>query len=309
MKPQPFFSVIIPTFNRASLLQKAINSVLSQQFDDWELIVVDDGSTDNTAAVVRAIDDPRVRYVYQTNAERCAARNNGIAHALGRYICFLDSDDYYLPQRLTLLYNTLEDRSFPCQMFYTGLLIDCDGKVERLVIKYTDKGNVFENIATNIIHSQQVCISCEILAQFKFDTRFRIGEDIELWLRIARQYPVNYLPEQYTVAIQEHDDRSVNVMRYNSGAEQLQLYRYIFADSHSGKKISEKAKLFMLAGSYHATARYNIHQGKRMAAGVAILKALNTDKSSAWSKFRLNIFFKLITFSPMEKVKKLIDYH
>ena len=286
---------------------KAINSVIGQQYESWELIVVDDGSTDNTAQVVRAIDDERIRYVYQTNQERCAARNNGIDHATGKYICFLDSDDYYFPERLALLYQELERRSFPCQMFYTGLVIDMDNHTARNEINETQAANIFDHIATNIIHSQQVCICSPILQQYKFDTRFRIAEDTELWLRIAQKYPVSYLKGQFTVALLHHDDRSVNLTRYNSGAGQLEIHRHILSGSHSGKRISAEVQLYMLADSYHAIARYHVHQHNRFTAAMAMLRALYTNIKSPWSKFRLHVFLKLVSFSGMEKVKKLID--
>jgi len=309
VKSLPFFSVIIPTYNRADLLPKAIDSVLKQNFRDWELIIVDDGSTDNTVEVVRSFNDARIRYVYQTNAERCAARNNGITHALGKYICFLDSDDYYLSERLQLLYKELEGRGWLAAMLYTGLLIEKSAKVAKADINYVETNNVFDNITEHIIHSQQVCIDRAILEEFKFDPQFRIGEDMELWLRIAQKYPVIYIDDQFTVVVVEHDERSVNVARYNSGAEQLRLYQYIFADTHSGKRISKDVQLFMLAGAYHAIGWYHIHQGNRWVAAKAILQALNVDKHSDWSKFRINILLKLITLSSMEKVKALIDYN
>jgi glycosyltransferase involved in cell wall biosynthesis len=92
-----FFSVIIPTYNRANLLSTAIDSVLNQTFNDFELIVVDDGSIDGTKELLKEYQekDSRVRYIYQENAERSAARNSGIKNAKGTYICFLDSDDYF----------------------------------------------------------------------------------------------------------------------------------------------------------------------------------------------------------------------
>ena len=93
---EPFFSVVIPTYNRAHLIKETIESVQKQTFSDWELIIVDDGSTDDTKSVVKSVDDKRIQYVFQENAERSVARNNGFRHAKGQYICFLDSDDYYL---------------------------------------------------------------------------------------------------------------------------------------------------------------------------------------------------------------------
>src|SRR5687767_3103747 len=96
----PFFSIIVPTHNRASLIHTPIESVLRQTFSDWELIMVDDGSTDNTKQVIASYTDPRIRYIHQQDLERSAARNNGIAQAKGQYICFLDDDDYYFPEHL-----------------------------------------------------------------------------------------------------------------------------------------------------------------------------------------------------------------
>ena len=101
------FTIIIPTYNRAAFLPNAIESVLAQTYTNWELIVVDDGSTDNTKDVVSQYSDSRIIYIYQQNAERSAARNNGIAHAKGDYVCFLDSDNVMLPNRLQLLSETI----------------------------------------------------------------------------------------------------------------------------------------------------------------------------------------------------------
>lgn len=97
---EPVFSIIIPTFNRADLLPRAIQSVLAQTFTDFELIVVDDGSTDNTREITQYIKDARLRYVYQKNKGVSAARNAGVALAGGHYVTFLDSDDEALPEWL-----------------------------------------------------------------------------------------------------------------------------------------------------------------------------------------------------------------
>jgi glycosyltransferase involved in cell wall biosynthesis len=99
MEFKPFFSIIIPSYNRAALIIETLNSVCSQTFQNWECIVVDDGSTDTTRDVIEAlsIQDDRIRYIYQDNAERSNARNNGIRNAKGEWICFLDSDDAFDP--------------------------------------------------------------------------------------------------------------------------------------------------------------------------------------------------------------------
>jgi glycosyltransferase involved in cell wall biosynthesis len=94
------FSVVICTFNRADRVGRAINSVLGQSFEDFELIVVDDGSVDDTKAAVATINDPRLLYVYRENGGLSAARNTGVANSTGRYVAFLDDDDEVLPRWL-----------------------------------------------------------------------------------------------------------------------------------------------------------------------------------------------------------------
>lgn len=105
----PTVSVIIPTYNRAHLVVRAIRSVLAQSFDDWECVIVDDASTDNTRAVVLEFSDPRIRYVrHEVNRGGGAARNTGIAESTGRYVTFLDADDEYLPTKLAKQLRVLD---------------------------------------------------------------------------------------------------------------------------------------------------------------------------------------------------------
>ncbi len=103
----PFFSVVIPVYNRADRLGAALHSVLAQDDPDFEIVVVDDGSRDDPRAVVDAIADPRIRYIRQDNAGGGAARNTGILNAVGDYIAFLDSDDVFLPHHLRAMRRLL----------------------------------------------------------------------------------------------------------------------------------------------------------------------------------------------------------
>ncbi|MBV9548705.1 MAG: glycosyltransferase family 2 protein, partial [Alphaproteobacteria bacterium] len=104
----PFFSVIIPVYNRAHVLRDAIASVQSQSCQDFEIVVVDDGSRDDPAAVVAAIGDPRIRFFRQPNAGGAAARNRGIDEARGFFIAPLDSDDIFLPDHLATMKALLD---------------------------------------------------------------------------------------------------------------------------------------------------------------------------------------------------------
>ena len=145
----PFFSIILPTYNRAHMIGKAIESVLAQTYTNWELLIIDDGSTDNTKQVIETYTDNRIRYLYQQNAERSAARNNGIAHAQGQYICFIDSDDYYFANHLSTFDYFIVDLE-DMILNYSGLGLN-DIKKDTIIYKLNYFKNV-ENISNKFIY-------------------------------------------------------------------------------------------------------------------------------------------------------------
>ena len=105
----PLVSIIIPTFNRAYILPKAIDSVLSQTYDNWELIIVDDGSTDNTKSIVADYKNPKIKYVYQENKRQSAARNKGLEIAKGDLIAYIDSDNELHPNYLEVILKKISE--------------------------------------------------------------------------------------------------------------------------------------------------------------------------------------------------------
>lgn len=126
-------SDVIPTYNREVGLSQAIESVLTQTFEDFELLVIDDASTDDTAGVVGRFDDARIRYLsHDRNEGGSAARNTGIEHATGKYIAFLDSDDEWLPTKLQRQVDCLESRSGEWVAAYCGYHVQRHGTTETL---------------------------------------------------------------------------------------------------------------------------------------------------------------------------------
>ena len=121
----PKVSVVIPTHNRAGFLQAAIQSVLNQTFQDFEIIVVDDASEDQTTEIVRSFSDPRIRYMrHESNKGQGASRNDGIRQASGEYIALLDDDDEWLPEKLAKQVALLDSSPSQVGMIYTWLLTD-----------------------------------------------------------------------------------------------------------------------------------------------------------------------------------------
>src|SRR5690554_1039706 len=127
MSESPFFSVIIPCYNRGHLITETIRSVLAQTETDFEIIVIDDGSTDDTKNVVQSISDSRIHYYYQENAERGAARNKGVRKSRGRYITFLDSDDRFFPNHLSVVKKKLSEEPVPFY-FQPYCLMNSEGR-------------------------------------------------------------------------------------------------------------------------------------------------------------------------------------
>ena len=302
---EPFFSIIIPTYNRALLIKKAIESVLQQNFYDWELIIVDDGSTDNTRGIVESYSNNRIRYIYQQNAERSEARNNGIKNAQGEYICFLDSDDYFLPNRLSLLFKELHCRNFPIAAFYTGAGIEANKSISIKEYQIFSE-NIFNHIILAAIHSQQTCIHSTILQEINYDKRFYIGEDTELWLRIADKFQFIYLNNQQTVIVVDQEERSVNVKLHNVYLEYLRTLQYIFSNQRIGNKISKAIKKRMIGNCYFGIAKYLIYNNDRWGAVKNLVVAIVLDFFHFQTKYRLRITLNLLSINGIEKAKQLV---
>jgi glycosyltransferase involved in cell wall biosynthesis len=290
----PFFSVIISTYNRSEMLMIAVDSVLEQTFMDWELIIVDDGSTDNTRAAVIARNDTRIKYIYQQNSERSAARNNGIANANGKYICFLDSDDYYLPQRLELLHQAIIKAGDAVAMFYTGIIFEKKGNMARRVELTNDFSNKFDFIALATIGVPQTCISREILLKQKFNEAFHIGEDLELWLRIISEFPVSYMEDNYSVIAVDHDDRSVSLKKFNPGKEELRMLRYIFAGDHPGSMISRGIRKQKISNAHFSVARHYIMNGKKHKAIACLMRSVWACPGHRQTKHKLYMIMRMV---------------
>ncbi len=304
----PFFSIILPTYNRAHLIGKAIESVQAQTFSDWELLLVDDGSTDNTKSIAQsyAAEDPRIKYIYQKNAERCAARNNGIRNSSGKYICFLDSDDYYLQDRLQQLAGYLAEKKQAENFFFTGLVVKKSADEFMRVDFSRGNQSVFDFIVTHPIHCQQVCIRSTVLKQIPFDERFFIGEDTELWLRVSATCPPVYIENQFTVVVVDHEDRSVNLKRYNSPLEFLGLLEYIFTPPHPGSKTSKDIQKQTLANCYFNMGKHYIYNRQRVRAIKCMLYAIAKNTSSHQLKYRVNLLLRLTFCIPFADIEKLL---
>lgn len=273
----PFFSVIIPTYNRCNAVVKAVESVLAQTYTNFEVIVVDDGSTDNTATVLKALaaKDKRVVYIFQENQERSAARNNGIDHAKGEYVCFLDSDDTYEPPHLRLLKETITQKGHEAALYHVhGVLKSDTASIPITSPGHHPEENKLEYVLTiAVIPTSFVCVSQSILKEHEFNADLYVGEDRELWSRIVTTYPI-VLSDQFTVVQNDLGDRTVTITNLKTSKENLRTTQYIIRNL--GSELTQSVRRKMQSAAYFKLAQSYLANKKRLAATAFTLRAIFT---------------------------------
>jgi len=213
------FSVIIPTFNRSQLISRSIKSIIDQKYSNWELILVDDGSTDNTKEIVESFSDSRIKYYYKKNEERSIARNFGIDKSKGEYISFLDDDDYYLPDFFKEFYKLIN------KVQNKQAMIMCDEYVEydnnKLVKNHipqkllSNPTRLLWEIQTSI---RPFVIHKNIFKNDKFKIECKYGQDFHLALNISLQHPFYYLNKALSVNV-NHSNQGTN-RKFNTNYKQ-----------------------------------------------------------------------------------------
>lgn len=188
---KPFFSICIPTYNRASYLRDAIKSVFLQNFDDYEIIVVDDGSTDKTKEVISNFPDKRLKYIYKNHTNAPDTRNIAIHNANGDYLVWLDSDDILLPNTLVNYYKNLVLNP-NINLIYGDLIVTDSNLLPQKELNYIDWSNKNNLLLSNLfngnyIPNPAVCIHKDVYDAFGgYNVEFTRAHDYEFWTRIAK---------------------------------------------------------------------------------------------------------------------------
>lgn len=298
----PRVSIIIPVWNRAALIQEAVASALAQTFRNFELIIADDGSTDETAARATASGDPRIEVLrLEHSGSPAVTRNAALRHARGRYVAFLDSDDQWLPNKLAEQVRLLDARR-DAGMVY-GLASYFDGERERGVhgpkVPRVPE-SIFELLLLqgNFIQPSTVLIRreiCELLGGFDESETFRAVEDYDLWLRVTKRYPALFIPRVIT-RYRRHDgnlsrDQRAMVAKVREVIE-ITCQRSLVSDSLRDRALShwylEELKAVLVDGDSEEAAR------------AAVSKALEIDpdlRPARWA----DRLMKLGLYRPMQE--------
>jgi glycosyltransferase involved in cell wall biosynthesis len=227
-----YFSIIIPTFNRAEFLKKSLETAINQDFEDFEIIVVDDAGTDNTLEVIQSFKSEKIRYIkHPINKERAAARNTGILNANGNFVYFHDSDDLLLPNHLSSAFRYINQNP-ETHFLVNGYKIHVGEKSIKKITGFSSNLNI-EIIKGNFV-SCKAFVKREVAVQYLFnETRELSGsEDYECWLRISCFYPLKGNDEITSILVQ-HKERSVQEPNPQKLIKRIEVFEQILYSNNT----------------------------------------------------------------------------
>lgn len=281
----PRFSIVIPVFNKETFVAKTIQSVLSQTFADFEIIVINDGSTDKSKAEILSITDERIRFFSKENEGVAVARNYVISKASADYICFLDADDFWFPNFLETMNDYIQklpnEKVFAC-----AIEIESGKKNFPARYSFVQKSdheivNFFEASQKEaVLWTSSVCIHKEVFEKSGvFDEQLKVSEDTDLWIRIGLHYKVVFIWQ--ILARYVFDENSIS-----------RSINYIFEDAFFEKyaleeKHNPEFKKYMDLNRFSSVIKYKLNGD--MKSGGAIYSQIDLKNLSKKKKILLKL--------------------
>lgn len=307
-------SVIIPLYNKEPHVKRSLSSVLNQTIQDFEIIVVNDGSTDKGLQVVKSFSDSRIRLINQENLGVSIARNRGIGAAKSELIAFLDADDEWMPHYLETILRLREN--FPyAGMYITSLktefidnvLMDKDEELRKLIPDEGLLSNYFkvclkkDASECELFSTSSVTVPKKVFSELGgFQTGFWWGEDIDMWGRIALKYPVAYSSQvcaiyyQNVVNSASHRKRPVETHPFvKTGKEALKLGRVPHEVIPDLEKYIEHVEMY--------TAKHNIEAGDK---NLAFNLLSRNDMRLDYKKILINSIFSIVSENDLSTFSK-----
>ncbi len=307
------FSIIIPVYNKAPYVAKAIQSVLDQTYQEFELIVVDDGSTDNSLEVIKSLSLSTFNFQLSTqvNSGVSTARNNGVAQAKYDYICFLDADDWWEPTFLEEMKSLMDE--FPDAGIYgTNYYIVKNGNnrvapvgVERGFLKgLINYCQVYSKTLCMPLWTGSVCIPKEMFnKQNGFKPQLKLGEDFDLWIRIAMEHVVAFLNKPLAYYNQDVDMQNRGVVDEKI-YEKSTFFTFNLGFLEGHEQINKDLKILLDRLRVYSLLRFRIQGAYKQEVDEIISKV---DFSNVDKKFYRYYFYPLIIVRIWLKIKKYLS--
>lgn len=237
------FSVVIPLYNKAQSITATLNSVLVQSFQDFEIVLVNDGSTDESLAMAKKVQDPRIRIIDKENGGVSSARNRGIQEAKNEWIAFLDGDDLWMENHLETLCKMI--LKYPTdKAFCTSYIRSIDDISQKGIDKVEVINDYFvEAIKSHFFWTSIVCINKSVFPEIGyFNELFSRGEDLDLWARVGRTLRIIRSKLITGIYVQEAENK-VSLSKYN--VEKSMIYFLNFNGSYSTSESCYYKKLLL----------------------------------------------------------------
>ncbi|MEO8085521.1 MAG: glycosyltransferase family 2 protein [Bacteroidota bacterium] len=260
----PFFSIVVPVYNRYELVRETIQSILLQEMQDFEIVIVDDGSNDGSGEKLDSAFGkvPAIRIIHQHNLERGAARNRGLKDAKGVYVIFLDSDDRLMTNHLTVLYHKLQSLNFPNFIATKFEFLRDDRKISSDISKYKEGYYNYRLFLHGNPLACNVCIKKNNpnLFLFEEDRKFAIKEDWLFFLQNLRRQEL-YLIDDVTLVMLDHPDRSMQgdnkVLISKTQSAKKWILENVELDAVERRKLDAHVNYFCAIHSYIDSERIN----------------------------------------------------
>ncbi len=256
----------MPTYNHAQFIKEAMDSVLNQTFQNLELIIVDNYSEDNTSDIISSYKDNRIKYLkFRNNGIIAASRNHGIEHASGKYVAFIDSDDIWLPNKLSLQSNALESNGIKGISFCKFKVMSPD-KIEHEKVMGPKQSELPDHLYERLIKANFVVSSSVValkealndVGNFDEHPDLRCSEDFDLWLRITRKYKAAYVDEVLGIYRMHGTNQSADDLRLKRALAVIDKH---FNQGWINQHLADKAR----ASFYFQVAWTLISENSRLA--------------------------------------------
>lgn len=291
MNHSPRISVIIPAYNQARYLADAVESVLAQTFVDYEIIVVDDGSTDETPAVAAQFGE-KIRYIRQENRGLAGARNTGIRAARGEYIGLLDSDDAWMPAYIERVMAAAERSPRSAVIYCAAACMDQDGRDLRQTVGYKEvaEDNLYHALLrSNFIIPSTVCLRRDAVERVGyFDESLRSCEDWDMWLRLLPDHQFTGLADVLVRYRIHGSSLSANVAQMQASKRKVVEKHFGADDQQYADWPDEKRRAY--SGYYRYEVLTSVQMGRDWSKAASLRKACLIDPSSAGD---VSLFYEL----------------
>lgn len=298
----PFFSVVIPLYNKESYIQDTLDSVLNQYFNDFEVIIVNDGSTDNSLKQLEKYKDKRIRIIHQKNQGASTTRNNAINASTGKYIATLDADDLWKKDHLTELKKCIDfnhQAVLYCNNYkikrHNGLISDTTFNFNYgskcIIVNDFFKANIINFIPSS---SSVAFKKSDFLKLNGYNKKLRSGQDIDLWIKFGLLGPIVFNPKP-TMLYNYYDETSLSQSNYNSD-------RYLLIESYKNEELNnDSLKLYMDVNRYALAIRHKLLNEKDISR--KIIEEIDTSNLNLKQKILLKLpCHFLVTLKKIQKI-------